>query len=226
MGELVRQFAKTISDKLGAETLTLLALCILGIYAWYQHLRNRLLTDQIASERQRRRDFLKEAKALRARPRIQASGTAYTERILVVDDEASVGLLFSAYLAEHNPEVQVDTARDGAEALEKVLAAKPSLIVTDVVMPRMSGVDLLKALQDRGIRTPAIVISGYTDYEELLTEFSDQGVDPSQIIQFLRKPWAWRAFGEALEKSRRSDAGRGGSGAAAGPGESKKGPPH
>lgn len=202
MGELLRQLVETIRAKLGTESIALLGLCLFALYAWYQHLRNKLLRDQIALERRRRQDFVEEVKKIRKEPAIRHSSGARRERVLVVDDEATVCALFASYLEEHDPNLEVETAQDGAEALEKVLRERPSLLITDVVMPRMSGIDLLKALQDRGIRIPAVVISGYVDSEEFLSELSSEGVGADQGILFFTKPVPLSKLGEALEKLR------------------------
>jgi len=80
-------------------------------------------------------------------------------RLLFVEDEATL----REHLAERlSDEYIVDTAGNGNDALLAVMRAKPVLVVTDIVMPDMDGVELLKTLrQSPGTRAiPVLLISG------------------------------------------------------------------
>jgi len=68
-------------------------------------------------------------------------------RILIVDDDAWILKMVSTVLDKRG--YAIDTAQDGAEALEKVQAHAPDLIVTDVMMPRMDGWALIRTLRSR-----------------------------------------------------------------------------
>jgi len=80
-------------------------------------------------------------------------------RILVVDDVASMRMLMSAIVADMGHEV--DSAGDGAEALTKCETFAPHLVIMDVAMPVMDGVDasrhILKRYQGR---IPVVLMSG------------------------------------------------------------------
>src|SRR5687768_4950737 len=65
--------------------------------------------------------------------------------ILVVDDDESVRRLLMEYLTERS-HVKVDGARDGVEALHQITIKPYSVVVLDVMMPHMSGVDFLSSL--------------------------------------------------------------------------------
>src|SRR5216684_2296042 len=82
----------------------------------------------------------------------------------------------------------VDTAGNGNEALLSVMRAKPALVVSDIVMPDMDGVELLKTLRQspgtRGI--PVLLISGRAADEYRIEGF-EQGADG-----FLSKPYTER----------------------------------
>jgi len=80
-------------------------------------------------------------------------------RILFVEDEAT---LRGHLAAELSDEYTVDTAGNGIEALKAVMRKKPDLIVTDIVMPEMDGVELLKTLRgEPGTQgLPVLLISG------------------------------------------------------------------
>src|SRR5690349_22685001 len=67
------------------------------------------------------------------------------ERVLIVEDEPATRSGLTELVRAWG--FTAEEASDGAEALEKITAFRPSIVVTDLVMPRMSGIELLKALQ-------------------------------------------------------------------------------
>jgi signal transduction histidine kinase len=106
-------------------------------------------------------------------------------RLLFVEDEATL----REHLAERlSDEYVVDTAGNGNEALLAVMRAKPVLVVTDIVMPDMDGVELLKTLRHSpGTRAiPVLLISGRAADEYRIEGF-EQGADG-----FLAKPYTER----------------------------------
>lgn len=70
-----------------------------------------------------------------------------TPRILVADDDAWILRMVTTVLEKRG--YIVDTASDGEEAMQKAMATKPDLVVTDVMMPNMDGWALIKALRAR-----------------------------------------------------------------------------
>ena len=67
-----------------------------------------------------------------------------TRRLLIVDDEP----LILEVLSEHfSPEYVVDTALNGADALGAILRARPDVVMLDISMPRMNGVEVLKDIK-------------------------------------------------------------------------------
>jgi CheY-like chemotaxis protein len=82
-------------------------------------------------------------------------------RILVVDDEPMVRFLLVRFLEEEGH--TVDEAADGADALEQLNRRAYDLLITDVHMPRMSGIDLVRAVRRQGNRIPLIVMDSYPD---------------------------------------------------------------
>jgi CheY-like chemotaxis protein len=79
-------------------------------------------------------------------------------RILIVDDEPLVCALLRDFLARVADVVA--TAGSGADALRIVPVFQPDLILTDMMMPGMSGADLLDALRRAGVTVPVILMSG------------------------------------------------------------------
>ena len=102
-------------------------------------------------------------------------------RILYVEDEK--------YLAEavihllKKEKIAVDWAADGEEGLE--LAVKPNydVIVLDIMLPKFSGLDILKTIRERGIKTPVIMLSALNEVEDKIRGL-EQGAD-----DYLAKPF-------------------------------------
>ena len=80
-------------------------------------------------------------------------------RILLVDDDAAVREALSFSLTEQGH--AVDTASDGRAALARLDARTYDVVLTDLRMPGMSGLDLLSALKERGSTIPVVVITAY-----------------------------------------------------------------
>ncbi|MCF8612202.1 response regulator transcription factor [Gordonia sp. HY285] len=103
-------------------------------------------------------------------------------RILVVDDDRAVreslrrSLTFNGYT--------VDTAGDGLEALEKVIAARPDLLVLDVMMPRLDGLEVCRRLRSAGDDLPILVLTARDSVSERVSGL-DAGAD-----DYLPKPFA------------------------------------
>ncbi len=81
-------------------------------------------------------------------------------RVLVVDDSAFVRLTVTEILKEAGMEV-VGTAKNGKEAVEKVMKLKPDVVTLDINMPVMDGLTALKIIMEK-CPTPVIMLSAYT----------------------------------------------------------------
>jgi CheY-like chemotaxis protein len=113
-----------------------------------------------------------------------------TRRVLVVEDEPSVrSLIANVLLGAH---YLVAVARDGLDALRVVEAENErfDLIVTDIVMPNLSGVGLALRLSERGIASRVLFISGYSDHapSELATMGGvlEKPFTPAQLLDSVR----------------------------------------
>lgn len=78
--------------------------------------------------------------------------------ILVVDDEAALRDLLTLMLSEIGHSVL--TAADGVEALARIEQEHIDLILTDLLMPNMTGVELIATLRGRGLSQPIIAMTG------------------------------------------------------------------
>ncbi|GED96986.1 response regulator transcription factor [Gordonia crocea] len=103
-------------------------------------------------------------------------------RILVVDDDRAVreslrrSLTFNGYA--------VETAGDGLEALEKVVAQRPDVLLLDVMMPRMDGLEVCRRLRSAGDDLPILVLTARDSVSERVAGL-DAGAD-----DYLAKPFA------------------------------------
>ena len=102
-------------------------------------------------------------------------------KILIVDDEPQITRVLRTSLESSGYEVTV--ARNGADALEKFLAVNPDLVITDLSMPEMDGVELTRAIRGYGA-TPVIVLS-VRDAEAMKVRALDEGAD-----DYMTKPFS------------------------------------
>jgi DNA-binding response OmpR family regulator len=80
-------------------------------------------------------------------------------RVLVIDDDRA--LLRMARLALVSDAMQVETAGDGLEGLEKLESDSFDVIVLDLQMPRMDGRSFYREIRSRGVGTPVVILSAY-----------------------------------------------------------------
>ena len=121
-----------------------------------------------------------------ASPPLEPSNESDTRaRILVADDNVDMRAYVSRLLAEH---YRVEVAADGMAALESAVRSPPDLILTDVMMPRLDGVGLLKRIRanPRTAGTPVILLSARAG-EESRVEGLETGAD-----DYLIKPFSAR----------------------------------
>jgi DNA-binding NtrC family response regulator len=103
------------------------------------------------------------------------------DQILIVDDDVSQRTDLAEMVSSLG--FAVETAADGQEALSKLAYFGANAILTDLVMPRMDGVALLKELAVRGDRTPAIVLTGFGSIDQAISFVHDL-----KAFWFLEKP--------------------------------------
>jgi DNA-binding NtrC family response regulator len=101
--------------------------------------------------------------------------------VLVVDDDQQDLSILSSIVSSLG--YRVETAADGHEALAKLDARSISAIVTDLMMPKMDGFELLRTIIDRGQFAPAIVLTNLGDVGQAVTIVHDL-----QAFWFLEKP--------------------------------------
>ena len=90
-------------------------------------------------------------------------------RMLIVDDDDQIreGMMYGIQWENLGIE-QVDGCKNGGEALALLDAQKYDLVITDISMPVMSGIELMKAVRERNEETHFILISGYQELHRLV----------------------------------------------------------
>ncbi len=109
------------------------------------------------------------------------------KHILVVDDELQLLNTLRFILSTNN--YRVTTAINGKEAFDKVkefmnTEEKIDLIITDILLPEMNGIDLIKELKNYNVNIPIFVISAY-ESKDLLNEIFELG-----SYEFINKPFS------------------------------------
>ncbi len=119
-------------------------------------------------------------------------------RILIVDDEATIrASLIEALLADN---YDVDSAESGEEALAKCHTMTYDLLVTDLRLPGVSGLDILRALRNQGSNIPVIMMTAYGDVDTAVAAMRDGAYD------FIPKPFKLSAIKKQVRAALRATA--------------------
>jgi len=87
-------------------------------------------------------------------------------QVLVVDDEPIIAEGIRFMIERGLPECKVvELACDGREGYEKALVFQPDIVITDIRMIEMDGIEMIRKLKDAGFKGRFIILSGYTDFE-------------------------------------------------------------
>ena len=91
---------------------------------------------------------------------------AYQYKLLVIDDEQAILTEIKNYFEKRD--FSVETALSGKEGLEKLREHMFEVVLIDLVMPQLSGIDVIKAINEEGISVSSAVITGHGDKEEAI----------------------------------------------------------
>ena len=87
------------------------------------------------------------------------------QKILIIEDEAAIRRVLTKILSEENETYQVEDAEDGIIGLEKIKNNDYDLVLCDIKMPKMDGVEVLEAVKKIKPEIPMVMISGHGDME-------------------------------------------------------------
>jgi len=104
-----------------------------------------------------------------------------TEKILVVEDDATIARFVELELMHAG--YSVSKASDGEEALALIEQESPDLVILDILLPSMDGMEIARRLRGRGDAVPILMLTALSEPKDLVTGF-DAGAD-----DYLRKPF-------------------------------------
>src|SRR3989440_9300313 len=102
------------------------------------------------------------------------------ERVLIVEDEPTTRLGLTELVGTWG--FTTDSAADGQEALQRITTFRPSIIISDLVMPRMGGLELLRALKDEGNALTVVILTAQGTVETAVDAIKEGAYD------YLTKP--------------------------------------
>jgi len=86
-------------------------------------------------------------------------------KILIIEDEAAIRRVLTKILSEESKDYQVEEAADGLEGINKIREEDYDLVLCDIKMPKMDGVEVLEAARKLKPETPMVMISGHGDLD-------------------------------------------------------------
>lgn len=104
------------------------------------------------------------------------------ESILVVDDEVSITTLITYNLETAG--FQTDVAHDGEDALDKINHGNYDLIILDIMLPKLSGIEVCQSIRDEENNTPVLMVTAKSELEDII-EGLNTGAD-----DYITKPFS------------------------------------
>jgi DNA-binding NtrC family response regulator len=108
------------------------------------------------------------------------TATTSGERVLIVEDEPTTRLGLTELVSTWG--FTTESAADGQEALQRITTFRPSIIISDLVMPRMGGLELLRALKDEGNALTVVILTAQGTVETAVEAIKEGAYD------YLTKP--------------------------------------
>ena len=114
-------------------------------------------------------------------------------KILIADDEAPICMALKETL--ERIDVDVDLALDGKEAYEMLLKEHYDVVLLDIYMPGMNGLDIAKAVKEKGIDTDIMIITGQGTIDDTIKALE------IQIEEFITKPFRFDIILESVKET-------------------------
>ena len=102
-------------------------------------------------------------------------------RLLIAEDERDLAEALTVFFEKN--QFSVDTVNDGLSAYEYASSGEYDAIILDVMMPKLSGIEVLQRLRGEGVKTPVMMLTAKTQKEDRITGFN-AGAD-----DYLPKPF-------------------------------------
>lgn len=119
-------------------------------------------------------------------------------KVLIADDDLTIRSLLGDMLLDLGH--TVTAAANGLEAVDLAVREKPDIVILDFLMPRLSGLDALKAIRERGLVMPIVLLTAISDSSMRELE----GVERADAV--LEKPFKRRTIEKALARATRMES--------------------
>ena len=93
-------------------------------------------------------------------------------RILIVEDEVKIRVGISRLITSHTQHTVVGEAKNGKEGLEMISRYHPQLVISDIRMPVMDGLEMLQESVKQGNHCHFVILSGYSEFEYAVSRTS------------------------------------------------------
>lgn len=114
------------------------------------------------------------------------------QKILVVDDDEGICRILHMSLSEGG--YRVLTAGTGRDALEIIRNEHPAIVLADITMPGMDGIELLQRIKEENPHTKVIMMTGHVDLEFVMNRLRYEAAD------FIAKPISYATLETALKR--------------------------
>ncbi len=111
-------------------------------------------------------------------------------KILFVEDEINISKLLKDALADHFFSFTI--ASNGEEGLQKFKSVQPDIVITDIMMPKLDGLEMTKKIKELNNEIPIVILSAFSDKEKLLkaidigiTKYFIKPFDPEEVLEYL-----------------------------------------
>jgi two-component system, response regulator YesN len=118
-------------------------------------------------------------------------------RLLLIEDEPdSLMGMKKAIDSLYNVEVELHTSNNAENAREVIFKYYPELIITDIMLPGISGLDLIEQVVNKDYQPKVIIVSGFDDFEYARRSIRFGAVD------YLLKPYSTKEFTEKVNRKK------------------------
>lgn len=118
----------------------------------------------------------------------------YIHKIVLADDEGTQRRVLSAIIQKLTPQTQIELCTNGKEAWEKVQEGDTELLITDIRMPVMDGMELIRLVSEAFPKTKIVLISAYQEFEYAKNAIT------CGVSEYLLKPFRVDDVKKILEK--------------------------
>jgi len=103
------------------------------------------------------------------------------KKILIIDDETIITRALSRALEKQN--YHIVTAHDGRKGFQAIIHEKPNLILLDIIMPGLTGIEVLEKMKKENIQIPTILMTAYGDTQ------TEKKAKELNVSAYLTKPF-------------------------------------